>query len=974
MCMFYDMTQEGRIKRVMQDLQDRFYHTIAPLQCEIYTSPEPLPFAQRTEGAYRKITLGESWSDTLFDCAWFHISGSVPPHATNAIIRIDVSGEALAYDAVGNPLVGLTNVRSVFDIYYGYCLAKREIPLEKCLNAAGKVDFWLDAGCNDLYGGNMDKGVLALAEIAEVNEDAIALYYDMEVLYDLYRIQPTGNAYGRRLFHVLYSVAQSMLHYTPAEIAAGRDALKPYMNNKNGYTPVTLTAIGHAHLDLAWLWPERETIRKGARTFATALKNMERFPDYVFGASQAQLYQWIKEYYPTLYTKVKERVAEGRWDVQGAMWVEPDTNLAGGEAMVRQIVYGKQFFLEEFGMDIQTLWLPDVFGYSAAFPQILKKCGVPYFFTNKLYYNKNKFPYQTFMWQGIDGTEVLSHLTPTGTYGSTLSSDDLRRSQDEYRSADICDEAILLYGVSDGGGGPGREHLERLDRVRDLYGLPRVNPGLALDFFRRLEEKQDTYPKWRGELYFEIHQGTYTTQSRIKRFNRLAENAVRTCEVLCSIAARETGFAYPADKLERIWKRILFLQFHDILPGSSITRVYTEAEAEYPHLLNELEALSTQAASCLQGGWYNLTSAPRSGYIKQENSWMAYHALPFSCATLAQTDETLTDMENSYLKLTFDFDGTLISVFDKEYQREVLRGGTVGNRLELYNDEGDAWELATDYRMRPVEVLKPASLRKISDGPTCTMRYTYQHGDSLIHQDVVLTANSREIRFETTVDWHESKKTLRAAFDTAIQCDEAVCGIQFGEIKRPTHNNTVWDSAKYEVCAGRYVDMAETDYGVAMLSDSKFGHNIKDGALDLCLLRSPYWPDGVADQGEHHFVYTLYPHGGNTRIGGVAQQAEQLNRPMQFLSGNAASVDGYISVDAPQIIVDTLKRAEDGNGYILRLFEANGCYTDTTLSVKNMTVCTLTDMLERPEQELTVENSTVQLRFKPYEILTLRFR
>ncbi len=970
---FYDRTQDGRIRRVMDDLKNRFYTPLASLRCEVYVTREPLPYSRRTEGDYREIQPGECWSDRVFDCGWFHVTGSVPPHNPGAVIRLDFSGEGLVYDAAGVPLIGITNVHSIFDRYFRYCRAKREIPLENCLNADGQVDFWIDGACNDLEGHNPDDFVLALAEIADTHEDVIGLFYDMEVLYSLCCLQPKGNAYGRRLFRVIYKAAQSLVNYTPAEIAAARDTLAPYLANQNGYTPVTLTAVGHAHLDLAWLWPERESIRKGARTFATALKNMERFPDYVFGASQAHLYQWIKDYYPTLYAKIKERVAEGRWDVQGAMWVEPDTNLACGEALVRQVVYGKRFFREEFGLDTQTLWLPDVFGYSAALPQILKKSGVPYFFTNKINYNLNKFPYHTFTWQGIDGSSVLAHLTPARDYGNKLDGDDLRRSQDEYRSADVCDEAIFPFGISDGGGGPGREHLERLSRVRNLYGFPRVNPGRTDDFFRRLEKNQADYPTWRGELYFEVHQGTYTTQSRIKRYNRLAETAIRQCELLCSIGARETGFPYPTSALERLWKRILFLQFHDVLPGSSITRVNTEVEEEYPRLLEELETLSGQAAACLQGGWYNVTSAPLEGYRKQDGRWMAYRALPFSCATLFETEETLPEMENAYLRLTFAADGSLVSIYDKEFDREILQYGTVGNRLELFLDEGDAWELATDYRMRPTEVLAPVSCEKIPDGPTCRMRYTYRHGETVIRQDVVLTANSREIRFETEADWQESGKTLRAVFDTTMPCDEAVCGIQFGEVKRPTHNNTVWDSAKYEVCAGRYVDLSESDYGVALLSDSKYGYNIKNGALDLCLLRSPYWPDGQADRGAHQFVYTLYPHSGNTYRGEVVQMAEKLNRPMAVLGDGAVSADGYIRVDAPNVVVDTLKQAEDGNGYVLRLFEASGRHTDTTLSVKDLTVCTQTNLLEEPEQELPVRDSTVQLRFKPYEILTLRF-
>ena len=970
--MFYVSSENSCIETVLEQLRSRMYTHLSALSCEVYTSQEPLPFERRWEGKRQALAVGDSWGG-LFDCGWFHFVGDVPAHGADAMVRLDVSGEGLVVDANGDPIVGLTNVHSIFDVYYQYCLAKREVPLELCVNADGRIDIWMDAGCNDLFGGLKDNGVFALAEVADVNKEIVALFYDMEVLFGLWRTMDGNSAYARRLYGAIYRAALKMCDYTSDEVAAARAELKPYLDNTNGYTPVTLTAIGQAHLDLAWLWPERESIRKGARTFSTALRMMEESPEYIFGASQAQLYQWIKDYYPNLYTRVKERVAEGRWDVQGALWVEPDTNLTGGEALIRQFLYGKKFFKGEFGQDMETLWLPDCFGFSAVLPQIMKKCGVSYFFTNKLYGNKNRIPHQSFIWRGNDGSEVLAHMTPTGMYNSTLCGDDLKRSQDGYLDADVSDEAIILFGIGDGGGGPGREHLERLSRLGNLYGHPRLRIEKSLDFFRRLDEKRDQYARWCGELYFEWHQGTYTTQSHVKKYNRQAENAIRLCEMVCSIAAREHGFAYPAEELERIWKRILFMQFHDVIPGSSITRVYQEAEAEYGKLLGEIGEITATASACLQSGWFNASSAAQSGFLKENGSWKAYTAAPFAYARLEDASQRLSGMENEYIKLTFDDAGALLSVYDKEYSRELLKPNSCGNRLEVYSDDGDAWELAVDYRRRKKTVLTASEIRLTVDGPTSILHSEYLYGSSRICQDVVLTAGSREVRFDTWVDWQESEKTLRAAFDTTVLSDQVVCGIQCGELRRPAHSNTSWQKDMYEICADRYVDLCEAGYGVSLLSTSKFGYYAKDGTLDICLLRSPNWPDGQADRGEHSFSYSLYPHGGNTEQGGVPQLAERMNHPICRLQGNGAPVEGYISISASNVFAETLKRAEDGRGYVLRLYEASGRLTDTTIAVKNMTACWATDMLENPEKELAVEEEAVSVRLTPYEILTLRF-
>lgn len=967
---FYHPTWSWCFEEAQRKLKAMMYQSVSQLSCEYYYSKEPLPFEKRFEGEHHHLEIGQSWGN-LFDCGWFHFTGPMPESDLNRyVVRIDISGEGLLVDAQGSPVMGLTNLRSIFEEYHG-CEAKRELPARLCTTDGKTVDIWVDGACNDLFGGNVDNGKLALMDVALVNEEAIGLFFDLETLLRLYATMDPGRAYAKKIYRTLQDAVISLDNYSDDEIRHARDILRPMLNAKNGYAPITLTAVGHSHLDLAWLWPERETIRKGARTFSTALRMMECYPDYVFGASQAQLYQWIKDRYPALFEQVRQRVAEGRWDVQGAMWVEADTNLAGGEALIRQILYGKAFFQKEFGLDMQVLWLPDVFGYTAAFPQMLRKCGVQYLFTNKLYFNKNRIPHNTFIWQGIDGSEVLAHLTPIDGYGGRMFPDELLKSQDDNADADVSEDGLMLYGVSDGGGGPGREHLERFMRERNLAGLPPTNPGTSLSFFKKLECNRSRYAKWVGELYFENHQATYTTQAKVKKYNRLAENAVRECEILCTIATRETGFQYPYEAMERIWKRILFLQFHDILPGSSIKRVYDEAYSEYPFLLEELHTISTRAVEAL--GWQsvNLTNGAYRRFIKRDGQWYCEQAKAFSGVTAIPVEEQLNGLENEYLSLKVGKDGYLLSIYDKENERELLRPGTRGNLFTVFPDEGDAWELPVGYQRKPREHFELVKAELRTDGPQAVYSAVYKYGKSELRQDLTLIAGSREIRFDTGVDWQETGRLLRTVFELDVNCTEAVCGIQMGQIRRPTHANTSWDAEKYEVCAGRYVDLSEEDYGIGLLCDCKYGYNVRNNVLDLCLLRSSVWPGRDADKGVHTFTYVLYPHLGNTAKSGIAQVAEILNRPCAFFTGTVVP-DMYLSVDSPNIVVEALKPAEDGKGYVLRMFEAYGARVNTALTLKGMTKCQQTDILERVEEELEVAADRVPLTFRPYEIKTLR--
>ncbi|UUZ93669.1 hypothetical protein LJK87_02785 [Paenibacillus sp. P25] len=683
------------------------------------------------------------------------------------------------------------------------------------------------------------------------------------------------------MLQALYDASLKLTDVSGEQAAEARDVLAPELAKRGGDPTITVSAVGHAHIDLAWLWPIRETIRKGARTFSTAPRMMERYPEYIFGASQPQLYQWIKERYPALYSQVKERIREGRWEVQGAMWVEPDSNVAGGEALVRQILYGKRFFLREFGVDVRSLWVPDIFGYSASLPQLLKRSGVDYMVTQKLSWNTfNDLPHHTFHWEGIDGDRVLTHLPPEDTYNSPAAPRSLVKIEREYLDKNVSDRCLMLFGIGDGGGGPGEEHLERSRRERNLLGLPPVEQESSIAFLDRLNERARRYATWRGELYLEKHQGTLTTQARNKKANRQMEIALRELEFASVLAACLCSVPYPQEELETIWKEMLLYQFHDILPGSSIQRVYNESLERYGELLKQTNKLIDEryqaiAASADVSGLkapcilFNSLPWERTEWIETNEGWysatvppMGYKAVDLDAEPADSDTGFLTAedgrIENDILRVLLHSDGTIASIFDKEANREVLQPGLTGNRLRLYDDAGgDAWDFPGNYRDRPCTTLIPCSTKFYIDGPQAIAEQSFRFGNSSLTQKIILTTGDRRIDFQTAADWRESDTMLRASFPLDITTDQVNCEIQFGYVKRPTHRNTSWDFARDEICAHRWIDLSEPAYGAAPLNDSKYGFRALGGELDIHLLRDPSYPDPEADRACHELVYSL---------------------------------------------------------------------------------------------------------------------
>ncbi|MFH1742920.1 MAG: glycoside hydrolase family 38 C-terminal domain-containing protein, partial [bacterium] len=941
------------LPRIKDRIQSAMYTPVAELNATAWITPEPVPYSKRRSGRKVDMKPGKKWGN-LFDCAWFHFTGRVPSQAAGkkVVLLIDLNGEACVVDSKGNPIRGLTNVNSVFDRELGEP-GKRVVQFLRRAKGGEKVDLWADAGCNDLFGTLQENGTLNEAVIAVCNQEMRALYYDFEVLHELMIQLPADRARHQRILFKLEEAAHCLREFTEEEAKAARAVLAPELAKKNGDPSLTISAIGSAHIDLGWLWPIRETFRKGARTFSTVLELLGRYPDSIFGASQPQLYQWMKDLYPHLYKRIKKRISEGRWEPLGAMWVEADANVSGGEALVRQILYGKRFFRDEFGWDVKIAWLPDVFGFSAALPQLFIKSGVEYFMTTKMSWSQfDKHPHHTFFWEGIDGSRVLTHMPPEDSYNSSAAPRAITKIERAFHDKGISDRCLMIFGIGDGGGGPGAEHLERLQREKNLDGLAPVVQETSDEFFQRIARDTSKYQTWTGELYLERHQGTYTTQARNKYYNRKLELALRELEFWSSISMLGTKKNYPSREVDRIWKEMLLYQFHDILPGSSITRVYDESLERYRDMLKEVDDLTAKSQNTVLGKIdtsgmknpivvTNSLSWKREEWLQFGRRWvkvsvpsMGYTTIDTSLAAEKPVKGNATPklLENDLLRIRFAKDGTIESIFDKEHQREAIAGGESANNLNVYEDTGDAWDIPIYYDKKTPGYFQLDSVTARVDGPRAIVKQIRTFGESKLVQEIILTEGSRRIDFVTEVDWRESNKMLRASFPLSVRSTEATCDIQFGQIKRPTHSNTSWDMGKYEICAHKWIDISQRDYGVALLNDCKYGHRVHENILDINLLRSPTHPDPKADRVRHRFTYALFPHAGDPYSGGVVRAGYELNVPLKSVAvksskGALPVENSFIQVDAENIIVEAVKKAEDSNNVILRLYEAHGART-----------------------------------------------
>ena len=999
------------------------YTPVVPLEITAWSTTEPVSFEDRTIGVSAAVAIGQTWGKRIFDCAWMRFSGTLPANATGDLVaRIDINGELYLVDDAGVPVRGLTCVKSTFDPRLGGPgKTIYRLPPEAIRNR--RVVFWADAGLNDLFGFLKDGGVVALSEVAVCHEDLRQLYYDLETLRDFQLELPPDSDLHRRVQADVDAVAADLNCEDAVSVERSRARLRPWFRSTDK-DRLLVHAIGHAHLDLAWLWPIRETIRKGARTFASALYNIERYPEYIFGCSQPQLFAWMKEHYPVLYSKIKDAVRAGRIEPQGTFWVEPDCNMPSGESFVRQVLLGAKFFREEFGIVPNYCWEPDVFGYNGQLPQILKKSGHDYFMTQKLSWNVvNRFGHQSFHWEGIDGTSILTHMLPEETYNSPAAARSLRKIATNYFERDVSDHALMVFGIGDGGGGPDAEHLERLRRVPGLPGLPAVKIEPAAEFFKTWARDAHKFPTWRGELYLERHQGTLTTQARVKRYNRRAEVALREVEWAAFLAATQAGMPYPAEALDRLWKEVLLYQFHDILPGSSIKRVYDECSERYDCILQELSILHQESyaavASLIAPAGaamvFNSLSWARDEWLKVDGAWrrvnvpaLGWAQLPppateLPAGLVAQADR----LENEFLRVKFSADGPITSLYDKKAGREVLALGEQGNDFVLIPDMGDAWDFETDhdkkdvcgYLRQPISRPQLISAKASVDGPCARLEQVWSTGKSEIRQTIRLVSGADSLAFETIVDWRDPVTMLRVRFPVAIESDKARFEIPFGSIHRSTLEDTTHRRAQLEVAALQWVDLSQADYGVALFNDCKYGFRIKGHTIDMNLIRSVPHPGAAligkddkadtsvaavyGDLGEHTFSYTLLPHAGPGDSAALTAGARALNTPLAITSVVAkktapatALPSSAFQLGNARIDVAAVKAADDGQGWILRLVNVTDQPVATWVSSDRVGAAGECDLMERTLRQapvLSAGGKRHEVVFNPFEVKTLRF-
>ena len=761
---------------------------------------------------------------------------------------------------------------------------------------------------------------------------------------------------------------------------------------------------------------------------------MREYPEYVFGCSQAQQYAWMKAYYPSIFEGIKEAVKRGQWEPIGSMWIETDCNLASGEALVRQILHGKNFFLDEFGYETRDVWIPDVFGYSASMPQLMRKAGIDYFVTQKISWNQfNKFPHHTFLWEGIDGTRVFSHFPPGDTYNASFDARHVAYNVQNFRDNDRATRSLYVYGFGDGGGGPTRQMLESAARLKNLEGLPRVELERVSDFMPKAEADARDLPVWVGELYLELHRGTLTTQAKNKLGNRKSEFLLRDAEFFDAVAiaagvprqgvmpcASEravydvTGLGEPptpAGFLDRAWKLLLLNQFHDIIPGSSINWVYQDSARDYATIRELGEAVIQDARQALANvidtsafqsplvvfntaphevqtvidltpGSPRLVTVPACGYTVLDAA--AQPALPPTVSPVVVTQQgERTVLGNGILRVVIAANGCLESVFDLRANREVLAEGQFGNVLHLHDDRPnnyDAWDIDLFYNEQCIDLLGVQSV-EVTDAHQlrACVRVVREFGKSRVTQTIVLRANSPRIDFETEVDWFEDHKLLKAAFPVAIRSARATYEIQYGHTERPTHSNTTWDMARFEVCAQKWADLSEGDYGVALLNECKYGHDIAGNVIRLSLLRSPVSPDPTADRGHHRFTYSLLPHPGDFRSGRVIEEAYALNLPLSWVStlahaGSMPSEGSLFSVDRQGITIEAIKKAEREEAIIVRLYESHGTRGTFTLKTPLPFIkVERADLMERSLGEVPLQGGALTLPILPFEIVTLKF-
>ncbi|GIF78471.1 alpha-mannosidase [Asanoa siamensis] len=985
---------EDRLARLLSDrLRPAVHQVVGTLDVAAWpVDGEPVPPAVAlAEGTFAPFPIGTAWGPP-WSTTWFHLTGTVPqpPPGTTAEIVVDLGwnpsspgfqAEGLVYGPDGEPRKGLHPRNDWIPVSAGPV----DLYVEAAANPTVLVDFRPTPLGDPATAGDAPLYRLVRADVTFRHEQLAELVHDLEVLAELRAQLPVGEPRGHE---ILRALSRAMDALDPADLpgtaAAARVELAGVLARPAHASAHRITAVGHAHIDTAWLWPQRETVRKVARTAANVADLLDTHPDLVYAMSSAQQFAWLEEFRPEVFRRVRTHVQQGRFVPVGGMWVESDTNLPGSEALARQFVHGKRWFLETFGIETREAWLPDSFGYSAALPQIVKLSGTRWFLTQKISWNQtNRFPHHTFWWEGIDGTRVFTHFPPADTYNGELTGAEVAHAVRNFRDKGDATRSLLPFGHGDGGGGPTREMLARARRLSDLEGAPRVAIEAPATFFAAAEEEYgERAPVWVGELYLELHRATYTSHAAMKQGNRRAEHLLREAELWCTTATVRSGVDYPYETLDDLWKRVLLHQFHDILPGSSIAWVHREARDTYVRVAALLELLIADAMRRLAGppaaGEVSFNAAPfaRDGLP----ALGAGHPPPIAGAVHA---EPLLGggwiLDNGLLRVTVDARGLLVSVLDLVAGREVLAGPA--NLPQLHRDEPnrwDAWDVDPFYRDLVTDVDGVTDM-SLADG---TVRVSRTFGASTMLQEITLPAGARRVDFRVEVDWHEREKFLKMAFPIDVHTDRARFETQYGHLSRPTHENTSWDAARFEVCAHRWVRVAEPGYGVALANDSTYGHDVRrvarpaggtSSTVRLSLLRAPRFPDPETDQGRHTMRYALVP---GATVADAVRAGYEINLPARTTVGSPVAPLLRVTADPPEsVVVEALKLADDRSGdVVVRVYEALGGRASARLEPDfPVAAATETDLLERDlERDALRDGLTLSLR--PFQIATIRLR
>jgi alpha-mannosidase len=984
---------ESRITRAYTDaILPHLYTRALPLAVTAWHAPgEPVPFETAVTQQFAPFPEGSEWGRP-WGTTWIRVAGQVPqdwPVGGRTELLIDLGFtrtnpgfqcEGLAWSADGTIIKGIEPRNSWVRI--------RTAPgkeFELFIEAAANPDFttggWFQPSVLGDRATAGDSPLYRFNGISLANLDETVFHLERDV-WTLSGLLPTLPPHSPRRARIMRALELSVDALDPDDVAGSADAARAELAGVLADRAVgsahRVIAVGHAHIDSAWLWPVRETVRKCARTFSNVLELIEEYEDFVFVASSAQQYAWVKERYPELFERIRSAVASGRFVPVGGMWVESDTTMPGGEALARQLVTGKSFFMQEFGIEPREVWLPDSFGYSAGLPQIVVAAGSENFLTQKMSWNDtNKFPHHSFLWEGLDGTQVLTHMPPVASYNSDLSAEDLARAEREHAERGVSDLSLVPYGFGDGGGGPTREMIETARRKKDLDGSPRVTLADPATFFSELRAELTAPAVWSGELYLEYHRGTYTSQSRTKQGNRRSEHLLREAELWATTATVRTGAAYPFEALRSAWQTTLLQQFHDILPGSSIAWVHQEAERNHAAVASALEDLIAHALAGLGAG--AATGEP-----------VAFNASPFAvdgvpplgagvatanaAVEVSATSNGGAVLTSPFLTAAFDGAGLLISLIDVASGAELVPVGEPGNDLQLFRDipnQWDAWDIDAAYQRVRLPVARTVSVGVDPD----TVKVVREIGHSTVSQVIGLSADGRALEIETTVDWTEQHKLLKLAFPFDVHADGARSEVQFGHVRRPIHVNTSWDAARFETVAHRWVRIEDASIGVTISNDRVYGHDVtrhtrhgggSTTVLRESLLRAPRFPDPGADQGNHVFRHSISV--GDLLVG--IADGYRLNLPLRRAVGTAAAP--LVAVEGEGVLIEALKLADDGSGdVIVRLYEAQGGHARARIVADfAVTSASRTDLLERPLGDQPAEPLTLNLR--AFELVTVR--